>query len=149
MAIPSNGARSKCFAAGICRYPEFARGVLLVFNIDVSKPQQPIESLSQGARGVALLKHDFNVLNDFALAFNGLSLISIDFHRFPIDLFIAVQPNNLCFLQPFCVFFIDFQMFPDVFQSNLLRAFSKAFSTFIYMSQRILHALWPRYCTLS
>ena len=87
---------------------------LLVFNIDVSKPQPPIESLSQSVRGVALFEHDLNFSNEFALAFHGLSLISIDFHhRIPTDLFIDFHQFSLVALVSdwFPIGFIGFHQF--------------------------------------
>ena len=33
-AIAPDGARSRCFAAGVCRFAEFTFGGLLVFSID-------------------------------------------------------------------------------------------------------------------
>jgi len=35
MACAPNATRSRCFAAGVCWFPEFTLGVLLVFSIDV------------------------------------------------------------------------------------------------------------------
>ena len=35
MACAPNATRSRCFAAGVCRFPEFTLWVLLVFSIDV------------------------------------------------------------------------------------------------------------------
>ena len=37
MACAPNATRSRCFAAGVCRFPECTLGVLFVFNIDVHR----------------------------------------------------------------------------------------------------------------